>query len=242
MDSREFLNSLEQGKTRVAEKQGNTWVVNTEVKEKILELFKNNPVVDMPGGFRDKKPFSPRVFTEEDGVRMVPGGSSVRPGTYIAKNVVIMPPSYINIGAYVDEGTMVDSHALVGSCAQVGKRVHLSAAVQLGGVLEPIRNNPVIIEDDCFIGAGSIIVEGVLVRTRAVIASGVQLSASVPIYDMVNNKVYTGEVPEDAVVVSGTRAIANNESGVQLYCAVIVKYRDSKTDVKVALESALRAK
>lgn len=244
MDNKEFLNSLENGLFRAAEKFPEGWIVRAEIKERILELFRKSEVIDMPGGFLDKAPFIPRTFSKDDKVRMVPGGTAVRAGAFIGKNVVIMPPSYINIGAYVDEGTMIDSHVLVGSCAQVGKRVHLSASVQLGGVLEPIGQLPVIIEDDCFIGAGAIIVDGILVREKAVIAPGVVLSASIPIYDLVNKRILKGEVPKNALVVPGTRSSNNNlwgkEHGLSLGCAVVIKYRDEKTDASLELETLLR--
>ena len=244
MNSKGFLTSLENGLLRVAEKGVNGWVVHPEVKARILDLFRNSEIVEMPGGFLDKAPFIPRIFSKDDKIRMVPGGTTVRAGAFIGQNVVIMPPSYINVGAYVDEGTMIDSHVLVGSCAQVGKYVHLSTAVQLGGVLEPVGQLPVIIEDYCFIGAGTIIVEGILIRERAVIASGVVLSASIPIYDLVNQKILKGEVPKNAVVVPGTRSINNSlwarEQGINLGCAVIIKYRDEKTNASLELESALR--
>ena len=241
---KEFLHNLETGKIRVVSKVNNDWIVDLEVKKQILEIFSKSNIVDMPGGFRDKEPFTTREFSAEEKVRMVPGGSSVRAGSYIGKNVIIMPPSYVNIGAYVDDNTMVDSHVLVGSCAQIGKNVHLSAAVQVGGVLEPIGNRPVIVEDNCFIGAGVILTEGILVRKGAILAPSVSLSAAVPIYDLVNQKIYKGEIPENAVVVPGSRAIKNNnwakEEGLSLGCAIIVKYRDNKTDTSVILEDLLR--
>ncbi|WHQ46934.1 MAG: 2,3,4,5-tetrahydropyridine-2,6-dicarboxylate N-succinyltransferase [Candidatus Midichloria sp.] len=243
MPYREFLDSLESGKTRVAQKIGRDWQVNIEVKQKILEIFKNTKVVEM-SGFRDKEPLATRTFTEADNVRMAPGGTSVRAGAHIGKNVVIMPPSYINIGAYVDEQSMVDSHILVGSCAQIGKRVHLSTAVQIGGVLEPIGNRPVIIEDDCFIGAGVIITEGIIVREKAVLALGVKLSASVPIYDIINQTIIKGEIPAFAVVVPGTRPVLSNnwakKQNLSIACAVIIKYRDERTSTATALENILR--
>lgn len=244
MDNIEFLELLELGKIRVAELTSEGWKINIEVKKRILEIFSSSKLAEMSGGFLDKEPLTTRSFKVEDNIRFVPGGSSVRAGAFIAKNVVIMPPSYVNIGAYVDEATMIDSHVLVGSCAQIGKRVHLSAAVQIGGVLEPIGNRPVIIEDDCFIGAGVTIVEGVLVRKGAVLAPGSVLSASIPIYDNVNNVIIRGEVPENAVVVPGTRNISNNafakENGLALSCAIIVKYRDEKTNASLELENILR--
>lgn len=174
---------------------------------------------------------------------MVPGGSSVRRGSFISPTVTIMPPAFINMGAFVDEGTMVDSHALVGSCAQIGKRVHLSAAAQIGGVLEPAGALPVIVEDDAFIGGLVGVFEGVRVRARAVLASGVVLTGSTVIYDLVNEREWTREVPEGAVVVPGSRPAKGSfaeSHGVQLATAVIVKYRDARTDAATALESALR--
>ncbi|CAG7590030.1 MAG: 2,3,4,5-tetrahydropyridine-2,6-dicarboxylate N-succinyltransferase [Candidatus Midichloria sp.] len=240
---KDFLASLESGQTRVAQKIGADWKANIEVKQKILEVFKNTKIVAM-NGFMDKEPLTARTFTEEDNVRIVPGGTSVRAGAHIGKNVVIMPPSYVNIGAYVDEQSMVDSHVLVGSCAQIGKRVHLSTAVQIGGVLEPIGNRPVIVEDDCFIGAGVILTEGIIVREKAVLAPGVKLSASVPIYDIINQTIIKGEIPAGAVVVPGTRPILSNnwakEQNLSIACAVIIKYRDKKTSSATALENILR--
>ncbi len=240
----DFLKLLESGALRAALKDARGWHVNKEIKQQILDLFRDSSVIDMPGGFRDKAPFITRIFKEQDKVRFVPGGSSVRAGAHVGHNVVIMPPSYINIGAYVDDNTIIDSHVLVGSCAQIGRRVHLSAAVQIGGVLEPVGHRPVIIEDDCFVGAGVIIVEGVLVRARAVIAPGVVLSASTPIYDLINKTELKGEVPENAVVVPGTRGLKNqpwaNERSLHLACAIIVKYRDEKTEAALALEESLR--
>jgi 2,3,4,5-tetrahydropyridine-2-carboxylate N-succinyltransferase len=241
---RGFLAELESGAVRVAAKTGNHWQVNAEVKQQILEVFRNTPVVDMPGGFRDKQPLAPQVFTEADKIRMVPGGSAVRSGAHIGANVVIMPPSYVNIGAFIDEDSMVDSHVLVGSCAQVGKRVHLAAGVQIGGVLEPVGNRPVIVEDDCFIGAGAILMEGILVRQGAVVAPGVTLSAAVPIYDVVNETIVKGEIPANAVVVPGSRQIKSSawaqSEGLSLNCAIIVKYRDTKTNAALVLEEVLR--
>ena len=189
----------------------------------------------------------PQQFRLDQGIRVVPGGTSVRRGAHVARGVIIMPPSYINVGAFVDEGTMVDSHVLVGSCAQIGKRVHLSAAVQIGGVLEPIGANPVVIEDECFIGAGAVIVEGIIVKRRAVIAPGVILSKGIPIYDIVNGRMLAkGEpIPENAVVVPGNRPVSstNNyakELGLTLQCAIIVKYRDEKSETSLILEDFLR--
>lgn len=248
MDWKNILDLLEQGKVRAAEPDGKSWKANIEVKQAILAAFKAGKNVSYGGiydGFVDKDNIPPRYFTEADGVRMVPGGSSVRRGAYVAKSVIIMPPAYINIGAYVDEGTMVDSHALVGSCAQIGKNVHLSAGVQIGGVLEPVGLSPVVIEDDCFIGAGSVIVEGILVKRRAVIAPGVTLSKSVPVYDCVNKKVLGkgAAIPENAVVIPGSRPVESQwakNQGLSVSCPIIIKYRDEGSDASLELENALR--
>ncbi len=246
MSWEQLLADLESGKVRSAEKKGDEWVANTAVKEGILAAFRAGQL-EARDGFVDKHNLFPQEFTVDRGIRLVPGGSSVRRGSYVAKGVVIMPPSYINVGAWVDEGTMVDSHALVGSCAQIGKRVHLSAGVQIGGVLEPVGMRPVVIEDDVFVGAGSVIVEGILVRTRAVIAPGVILSKAVEVYDTVNQRVIPrGEgIPAGAVVVPGTRAFSQQNDfikarGLMLQCPVIIKYRDDKTDTSLVLEEALR--
>lgn len=240
------LNDLESGKVRSANFVDGKWVANTEVKAQILEAFKAGQLAE-ENGFVDKHNLMPQKFTVERGVRLVPGGTSVRRGSHIAKGVIVMPPSYINVGAFVDEGTMVDSHVLVGSCAQIGKKVHLSTAVQIGGVLEPIGANPVIIEDEAFIGAGAIIVEGIIVKRRAVIAPGVILSKGIPVYDIVNNRVLEkGEpIPENAIVVPGNRPVKAgntyaNELGLTLQCAVIVKYRDEKSEASLELEDFLR--
>jgi len=242
--SKDFLYDLESGSLRAAAKINNNWVVDTQVKQKILDLMRTSPVVSMPGGFCDKEALAPRVFSNNDHVRFVPGGSSVRPGSFVGPNVVIMPPSFVNIGAYIGAGSMIDSHVLVGSCAQIGEGVHLSTDVQIGGVLEPVGNRPVIIEDNCFIGAGAILTEGILVQKGAVIAPGVFLSASVPIYDTVNKIILKGEIPPNAVVVLGTRPLQDNiwahERGLTIACALIIKYRDEKTNAALILESALR--
>jgi len=250
----ELLEKLNSGVIRSAEPDGKGgWVVNTWVKQGILLLFKYGKIVetDYATGFRffDKETIPLQKFTVESGVRIVPGGSSVRTGGYVAKGVICMPPMYINIGAYVDEGTMIDSHALVGTCAQVGKRVHVSAAAQIGGVLEPAGMRPVIIEDDVLIGGNCGIYEGTLVRKRAVLASGVILTSSTKVYDLVNERVIKSsegqplEIPEGAVLVSGSRAI-NTEfaknNGLAIHSPMIIKYRDEKTDAKTALEEALR--
>ncbi len=240
------LNDLEAGRVRSANFIDGKWIANTEVKAQILEAFKAG-VLKEENGFVDKHNLMPQTFTVDRGVRLVPGGTSVRRGSYIAKGVIIMPPSYINVGAYIDEGTMVDSHVLVGSCAQIGKKVHLSTAVQIGGVLEPIGAAPVIIEDECFIGAGALIVEGIQVKRRAVIAPGVILSKGIPVYDLVNNRILEkGEpIPENAIVVPGNRPVKSEnlwarEMGITLQCAVIVKYRDEKSEASLVLEDFLR--
>ncbi len=248
MTHEEILDQLEDGTVRSAIPTENGWEANTEVKQAILEAFKNGTNASYEGiyeGFVDKHNLSPRFFEPEDGVRLVPGGSSVRRGAYVAPGVIIMPPAYVNVGAYVDEGSMVDSHALVGSCAQIGKNVHLSAGVQIGGVLEPIGMTPVIIEDDCFIGAGAVIVEGILVRSRAVIAPGVTLSKSIPVYDAVNEEIRErgAEIPEGAVVIPGTRPMKSEwaqSEGLSMACPIIVKYRDAGSDASLELEDALR--
>jgi 2,3,4,5-tetrahydropyridine-2-carboxylate N-succinyltransferase len=199
--------------------------------------------------FFDKETYPLRPMTLEDGIRIVPGGSTIRDGSFVAKGVVCMPPCYINVGAYVDEGTMVDSHALVGSCAQIGKRVHLSAAAQIGGVLEPIGAMPVVIEDDVLVGGNTGIYEGTIVRERAVLASGVILTRSTPVFDLPNNKIIKSdgenplEIPAGAVVVQGSRNITSGfgkDNGLSLYAPIIVKYRDAKTDASTQLEDYLR--
>ncbi|MED7787671.1 2,3,4,5-tetrahydropyridine-2,6-dicarboxylate N-succinyltransferase [Francisella sp. 19X1-34] len=249
MGWQETLDRLQSGQIRAAEQLNDgSWQVNVEVKKAILEAFKAGVNIDYEGayeGFVDKHNLAPRKFSKSEGVRMVPGGSSVRAGAYVAPSVIIMPPSYINTGAYVDEGTMVDSNALVGSCAQVGENVHLSAGVQIGGVLEPVGMNPVIIEDDVFVSAGAIIVEGVIVGKRSVIAPSVSLSRSVRVYDSVNERMLDkGEkIPEGAIVVPGSRPINTawaKTHGLQSYCPVIIKYRNDKSDKALTLEEALR--
>ncbi len=212
-----------------------------------MAAFKAGENVKLSGqhaGFIDKHNLLPREFTLEHKVRLVPGGSTVRHGAYVAPNVVIMPPSYINVGAYVDSGTMIDSHVLVGSCAQIGKNVHLSAAVQIGGVLEPIGAKPTIIEDDVFVGAGAIIVEGIIVQQRTVIAPGVVLSKSIPIYDCVNETIIRdGIIPSGVVVIPGTRPPSNSwakEQNLNIACPIIIKTRDGKSDASLELEQLLR--
>jgi len=248
-----FLTELEKGEIRAALRDADgIWQAQSWVKEGILAAFRLGVLADFASGalsFIDKDTIPPRRFRKEEGVRIVPGGSSVRRGTYVAKGVVMMPPAYINIGAYVDEGTMVDSHALVGSCAQIGKRVHLSAAAQIGGVLEPVGSLPVIIEDDVMVGGNTGIYEGTVVRSRAVIGAGVVITGSTPIYDVVRGQVYRKtatqplEVPYGAVVIPGSRPLKgkfSEEHGLQITTPVIVKYRDEKTDAATALEEALR--
>lgn len=243
---------LESGEIRVAEKKDGEWIVNAWVKEVILSGFRFGQLSDMTQGqfsFFDKDTIPARKFNMEDKVRIVPGGTSVRRGSFIAPSVIIMPPSYINIGAYVDENTMIDSHALVGSCAQVGKHVHLSAASQLGGVLEPVGALPVIIEDNVFIGGNCGIYEGTIVKENAVIGTGVIINKATAIYDAVSGDYIKADgqgriiVPEGAVVVAGSRPVSKGpgkEAGIQLYTPVIVKYRDSKTSASVVLEEILR--
>ena len=249
----EFRDQLTQGKIRAAERADGRWVVNVWVKQGILLGFRLGELAQMDDGatlsFVDKDTFPARRFTVDDRVRVVPGGSSVRVGSYVAPGVICMPPMFINVGAYVDEGTMVDSHALVGSCAQIGKRVHLSAAAQIGGVLEPVNAAPVIIEDDVLVGGNCGVYEGTLVRARAVLGAGTILTRSTPLYDIVRGEVYkaTGEqpleVPENAVVVPGARAVSKGKTAdwnLSLYTPVIVKYRDEKTDQRIELEEWLR--
>jgi 2,3,4,5-tetrahydropyridine-2-carboxylate N-succinyltransferase len=248
----EFRDALTQGTIRAAEKIDGRWSVNPWVKHGILLGFRLGALEETGCAaltFVDKDTFPARRFSLADRIRVVPGGSSVRLGAHIAASVICMPPMFINVGAYVDEGSMIDSHALVGSCAQVGKRVHLSAAAQIGGVLEPVNAAPVIIEDDVLIGGNCGIYEGTLVRTRAVLGAGTILTRSTPLYDLVRNEVYRAtpdaplEVPEGAVVVPGSRAVkkgAAAEMGISLYTPVIVKYRDEKTDRGIELEDWLR--
>jgi len=254
----EFRARLTRGEIRAAEKVAapngeSRWLVNTWVKQGILIGFRLGELKELSDGdvlsFVDKDTFPARRLTLADRVRLVPGGSSIREGAYVAPSVVCMPPMYINVGAYVDEGSMIDSHALVGSCAQIGKRVHLSAAAQIGGVLEPVNAAPVIIEDDVLVGGNCGVYEGTLVRARAVLGAGTILTRSTPLYDLVRGEVYraTAEqpltVPENAVVVPGSRAVSKGkgaEWNLSLYTPVIVKYRDEKTDRGVELEEWLR--
>lgn len=249
----EVIAALEKGELRVAEKKDGVWVVNKWVKEVILGGFKLGAIADMSQGqfsFFDKDTFPVRTFTADDGVRIVPGGTSVRRGAFVAPGAIVMPPAYINVGAYVDSGTMVDSHVTIGSCAQVGKNIHISASTQIGGVLEPAGALPTIIEDGAFIGGNCGIYEGTIVEEGAVIASGVIITSSTAIFDAVHGEFIKRNadgrivVPRGAVVVSGSKPIVRDgkalESGVHLYCPVIVKYRDSKTEGSIHLEDLLR--
>ena len=251
----EFKAGLNRGEIRAAERNADGgWQTNAWVKRGILLGFRMGAIVDMSPAdgtlqFLDKNTYPVRKFSTDDRVRIVPGGSSIRDGAYIAPGVVCMPPMFVNAGAYVDEGTMIDSHALVGSCAQIGKRVHLSAAAQVGGVLEPIGAIPVVIEDDVLVGGGCGVYEGTIVRERAVLAAGTILTGSTPVYDLVREKIYQRtpeaplEIPAGAVVVPGARNVpseAGKAWGLSLYAPVIVKYRDEKTDASVQLEDYLR--
>ncbi len=249
----EALAALDRGVVRAASRdEDGTWSTHTWVKRAILLGFRIGILADYSSGpfsFLDKDTYPPRAFDTGHRVRIVPGGSTVRTGAYLAPGVVCMPPMYVNTGAYIDENTMIDSHALVGSCAQIGKRVHLSAAAQIGGVLEPVGAVPVIVEDDVFVGGGCGIYEGCLIRAGAVLAPGVLLTGSTRLYDLVRenivgrNKQGILEVPENAVVVQGARAVSGafaDQHGLSLYAPVIVKYRDRKTDTATALEEMLR--
>ena len=248
----EVIAALEAGQLRVAEKVNGAWQVNREVKEVILAGFKLGQVTDMSQGqfpFFDKDTFPVKTFKPEDGVRIVPGGTSIRRGAYVAPGAIVMPPAYINVGAYVDSGTMVDSHVTIGSCAQVGKNIHISASTQIGGVLEPAGAMPTIIEDGAFVGGNCGIYEGTIVQEGAVIASGVIITASTALFDATKGEFLPRNadgrvvVPRGAVVVSGSKPIRKGAaagSGVALYCPVIVKYRDEKTAGSVALEELLR--
>lgn len=254
---REFIAALEAGEIRAASRgDDGEWRVNAAVKEGILVGFRIAGIVEQTPAdailpFADKSTYrTARPDFAARGTRIVPGGSSVRSGAYLGKSVTCMPPMYVNVGAYVDDGSMVDSHALVGSCAQIGKNVHLSAAAQIGGVLEPIGMRPVIIEDNVLVGGNCGIYEGTLVREKAVLGSGVILTASTPVYDLVKGQVYRAtegrplEIPAGAVVIPGSRPIGGNdfatEHGLHINCPIIVKYRDDKTDLKAALEGDLR--
>ena len=251
----QFKAALNRGEIRAAERDvGGNWQTNAWVKRGILLGFRMGSIIEMtPSGaplqFLDKHTYPIRTFSPDDRIRIVPGGSSIRDGAYIAPGVVCMPPMFVNAGAYVDEGTMIDSHALVGSCAQIGKRVHLSAAAQIGGVLEPAGAIPVIIEDDVIVGGNCGVYEGAIVRERAVLGTGTIITGSTPVFDLVREKVYRRgedgplEIPPGAVVVPGARAVNTDigrEWNLSLYAPVIVKYRDDKTDAATQLEDLLR--
>jgi len=252
-----FKDALNSGEIRAAEPNSASatgWSVNAWVKKGILLGFRMGAIVDMSidaarQPFFDKSTFPVKAFTAASGVRIVPGGSSIRDGCYIANGVTCMPPMYVNVGAYIDEGAMIDSHALVGSCAQIGKRCHISAASQIGGVLEPVGAMPVIVEDEVLIGGNCGVYEGTVVKRRAVLGTGTILNRSTPVYDVVTGAVHSGGadeplvIPENAVVVAGSRAISHGRGkdwNLSLYTPVIVKYRDAKTDAKVQLEDLLR--
>ena len=252
-----FKTALNRGEIRAAEPDGEAptgWRVNTWVKQGILLGFRMGTIVDMSidarrQPFFDKSTYPVRGVSLSDGVRVVPGGSSVRDGAYIGRGVVCMPPMFVNVGAYVGEGTMIDSHALVGSCAQVGSDCHLSAAAQIGGVLEPVGALPVIIEDEVMVGGNAGVYEGTVVKKGAVLGTGTILNRSTPVYDIARDTVYSAKddqplmIPEGAVVVPGSRAVTNPVGakwGLSLQCAVIVKYRDEKTAARVQLEDLLR--
>jgi 2,3,4,5-tetrahydropyridine-2-carboxylate N-succinyltransferase len=253
----EFKNALNSGKIRAAEPDASSqtgWRVNAWVKKGILLGFRMGAIVDMSidvgrQPYFDKSTYPVKQFAAGSGVRIVPGGSSVRDGCYVGHGVTCMPPMFINAGAYVGDGTMVDSHALVGSCAQIGKKCHISAAAQIGGVLEPVGAMPVIIEDEVLVGGNCGVYEGTIVKRRAVLGSGTILNRSTPVYDIVNGTVHVANdeeplvIPENAVVVAGSRAIGHGQGkdwNLSLYTPVIVKYRDAKTDAKVQLEELLR--
>ncbi len=251
----DFKTELRTGGIRAAKRdEDGTWQTNAWVKQGILLGFKMGEIVTMSFSgetlqFFDKNTYPLRPMNLDDKIRIVPGGSAIRDGSFVGENVVLMPPCYVNVGAYVDEGTMIDSHALVGSCAQIGKRVHISAAAQIGGVLEPINANPVIIEDDCLIGGNTGVYEGVIVREKSVLASGVILTRSTPLFDLVKGEIYKAdgdkplEVPAGAVIVQGARAVTSGfgkENGLSIYAPIIVKYRDERTDAATLLEDYLR--
>ena len=248
----ELRAGLNDGSIRAAEKEGERWVVQTWVKKGILLGFRIGAVVEpVVSGFPffDKDTFPLKDLTLDSGVRIVPGGTSIRDGCYVGRGVTIMPPSYVNVGAWIGEGTMLDSHVLVGSCAQIGRRVHVSAGAQIGGVLEPVGELPVIVEDEVLIGGNCGIYEGAVIGERAVIASGTVLTGGTPVYDLVRGQQYRKrpgqplEIPAGAVVVPGSRAIREGkggEWGLSIQTPVIVKYRDAKTERSVSLEDLLR--
>lgn len=253
----EFRDLLNRGTIRAAERdetQQTGWRVNSWVKKGILVGFRLGGVIEMqtgasPARFFDKDTYPLKSFRVEDGVRIVPGGSSIRDGCFVGRGVTCMPPMFINVGAYVDDGTMVDSHALIGSCAQIGRDCHISAASQIGGVLEPVGALPVVIEEEVLVGGNCGIYEGTIVKRRAVLGSGTILNRSTPVYDLIHGTVHraTDEqplvIPEEAVVVAGSRAVtsdAGKDWGISLYTPVIVKYRDAGTEAKIQLEDLLR--
>ena len=253
----QFKDALNRGEIRAAEPDAGApagWRVNVWVKKGILLGFRMGSIVEMgpfptPQPFLDKSTYPVKTIHRDDGVRLVPGGSSVRDGSFLGRGVVCMPPMFINVGAYVDDGTMVDSHALVGSCAQIGKNCHISAGAQIGGVIEPVGAMPVIVEDDVMVGGNCGVYEGTIVKRRAVLGSGTILNRSTPVYDLVHDAVYSPSddqplvIPEQAIVVPGAREVKHPVGakwGLSLYAAVIVKYRDEKTDTRVRLEEFLR--
>lgn len=254
---RDFKEALNRGEIRAAEpdpaaKTG--WRVNVWVKKGILLGFRMGAIVDMSldvtrQPFFDKSTYPVHSFSTGDGVRIVPGGSSIRDGCFIGRGVICMPPMFVNVGAYVGEGTMIDSHALVGSCAQIGRNCHISAGSQIGGVLEPVGAMPVIVEDEVLVGGNCGVYEGTVVKRRAVLGTGAILNRSIPVYDLVRDRIYTATeteplvIPEEAIVVPGSRAImhaSGEKHGLSLQAAVIVKYRDAKTDARVRIEDLLR--
>ena len=254
---REFKDALNRGEIRAAEPDSSSktgWRANAWVKKGILLGFRMGTIEDMSldgkrQRFFDKSTYPVRTINAGDGVRIVPGGSSIRDGSFVGRGVICMPPMFINVGAYVGEGTMIDSHALVGSCAQVGGNCHVSAGAQIGGVLEPVGALPVVLEDEVLVGGNCGIYEGTVVKRRAVLGTGTILNRSIPVYDLVRDAVYTATdsdplvIPEQAIVVPGSRAVshaAGAKWGLSLQAAVIVKYRDAKTDARVQLEDLLR--
>ena len=254
---REFKDALNRGEIRAAEPDPSSktgWRANAWVKKGILLGFRMGTIEDMSldgkrQRFFDKSTYPVRTINAGDGVRIVPGGSSIRDGSFVGRGVICMPPMFINVGAYVGEGTMIDSHALVGSCAQVGGNCHISAGAQIGGVLEPVGALPVVLEDEVLVGGNCGVYEGTVVKRRAVLGTGTILNRSIPVYDLVRDAVYTATdsdplvIPEQAIVVPGSRAVshaAGAKWGLSLQAAVIVKYRDAKTDARVQLEDLLR--
>jgi 2,3,4,5-tetrahydropyridine-2-carboxylate N-succinyltransferase len=253
----QFKDGLNSGDVRAAEPHANSpsgWRVNAWVKKGILLGFRMGSIVEMgpyptPQPFLDKSTYPVKTLHRDDAVRLVPGGSSIRDGSFVSRGVVCMPPMFINVGAYVDEGTMIDSHALIGSCAQIGKKCHISAGAQIGGVIEPVGAMPVIIEDEVMVGGNCGAYEGTVIKKRAVLGTGTILNASTPVYDLVCDKVYSASddqpliIPEQAIVVPGAREVKHpvgKKWGLSVYAAVIVKYRDAKTDSRIRLEEFLR--